>query len=243
MRWGIDADILLYSVGFASESDPVSFALRSFRSACTGIMNAVRADGAELYVTGDGNYRDSLGCDTYPYKGHRPSKKPKHYDAIKRYAIEELGAHLIEGEEADDRLSIAACQWGHGIATLDKDLYCVPGWHYNWSKGLLVNVSPEDADRFFYTQLLTGDPTDNIPGLFKRTGKKAMPKLLEPLQWMHEPAEMYAHVRRIYEEAYDSVGMCLDERDAVLDDWLLRQGRQLWMRREEGEMWEFPSDG
>ena len=78
MRWGIDADILLYSVGFASESDPVSFALRSFRSACTGIMNAVKADGAELYVTGDGNYRTPLGCDTYPYKGHRPSTKPKH---------------------------------------------------------------------------------------------------------------------------------------------------------------------
>jgi len=35
--------------------------------------------------------------------------------------------------------------------------------------------------------------------------------------------------------------MCVDEKEEILDDWLLRQGRQLWIRREPEQMWEFPS--
>jgi hypothetical protein len=58
---------------------------------------------------------------------------------------------------------------------------------------------------------------------------------------MYDSAEMYAYVRNVYAEAFDKVGMCVDEKEQILDDWLLRQGRQLWIRRQEGELWEFPS--
>jgi len=134
-----------------------------------------------------------------------------------------------------------AYQHGHGIATLDKDLYGVPGWHWNWRRKELFNVSPEDADRFFYKQLITGDATDNIPGLFRRLGQKATRTLLDPIEDMFDPAEMYAYVRDVYSQAFDKVGMCVDEKEEILDDWLLRQGRQLWIRREAGQMWEFPA--
>jgi hypothetical protein len=53
---------------------------------------------------------------------------------------------------------------------------------------------------------------------------------------------MYAYVRNVYAEAFDKVGMCVDEKEQILDDWLLRQGRQLWIRRQEGELWAFPVD-
>jgi len=102
-------------------------------------------------------------------------------------------------------------------------------------------ISPEDADRFFYKQMLTGDATDNIPGLFKRLGKKATKPLYEPLDTMDTPEEMYAHVRAIYSDAYDDVGMCLDEKEQVLDTWLMKTGRCLWIRRHQNEMWEFPN--
>ena len=238
MRWGVDGDILLYSVGFASKDDPVEYALKSIRSACESVMYDLNADSIEIYLTGSGNYRFGVAQD---YKGNRASEKPRHYAAIKEYMIEKLGALVITGEEADDALGIGAVQRGEGIATLDKDLDGIPGVHYNWKKKEVYWVSPEDADRFFYKQLLTGDSTDNIPGLFKMTGKKAMKATYEPLEYMDTPEEMYAHVRSIYSDAYDSIGMCLDEKEEVLDGWLLRIGRCLWIRREEGQMWEFPN--
>lgn len=242
MRWGVDGDIILYSVAFAAKDDPISFACRSARTACENIMRDLQADGCELYLTGDGNYRMELGCDAYPYKGNRKAEKPTHYAELKRYMVDTLGAEVVEGEEADDKMGWMACTQGHGIATLDKDLYGVPGWHWNWRKKELFNVSPEDADRFFYKQLITGDATDNIPGLFKRLGKKATKTVLDPLEDMTYAKDMYAYVRKVYEEAFDAVGMCLDEREQILDDWLLRQGRQLWIRREPQQMWSFPNE-
>ena len=240
MRWGLDGDIILYSVAFAAKDDPIAFACRSARSVCEQIMQQLGAEGAEIYLTGDGNYRLQYGCDTYPYKGTRKSEKPAHFAALKEYMIDSLGAELVQGEEADDKLGYMAYQHGYGIATLDKDLYGVPGWHWNWRRKELFNVSPEDADRFFYKQLLTGDATDNIPGLFRRLGQKATRTLLDPIEDMFEPAEMYAYVRDVYSQAFDKVGMCVDEKEQILDDWLLRQGRQLWIRREPEQMWEFP---
>ena len=240
MRWGLDGDIILYSVAFAAKDDPIAFACRSARSVCEQIMQELRAEGVEIYLTGDGNYRHEYACDTYPYKGNRKSDKPQHFTALKEYMIDSLGAVVVEGEEADDKLGYMACQHGHGIATLDKDLYGVPGWHWNWRRRELFHASPEDADRFFYKQLITGDATDNIPGLFKRLGQKATRKLLDPIEDMYDPAEMYAYVRNVYAEAFDKVGMCVDEKEQILDDWLLRQGRQLWIRRQEGELWAFP---
>ena len=240
MRWAVDGDVVLYSVCFAAKDDPFSFAARSVRVFLENLMATLNADGIDVYLTGEGNYRKELGCDAYPYKGTRKKEKPPHFYEMREYLIENLGAIEINGKEADDALATAACQLGHGIATIDKDLWGVPGWHYNWNKQEVSCVSPEAANRVFYTQLLSGDSSDNIPGLFKRLGKKVTKKVLEPLDWMTEPTEMYDYVYKVYSEAYDNVGMCLDDKVKVLDDWLLRQGRQLWMQRSDGEMWNAP---
>ena len=236
MRWGVDGDILLYSVAFAAKDDPVEYALKSIRTACESVMYDLNAEGIEIYLTGTGNYRFKVDTN---YKGNRASdEKPLHFHALKEYMVDKLGAIVINGEEADDAMGIAAVQKGYGIATLDKDLDGVPGLHYNWKKREVYWVSPENADRFFHKQLLTGDPTDNIPGLFRRLGKKALKATYEPLEEMDDPAEMYAHVRSIYSDAYDQVGMCLDEKEEVLDNWLRQSGRCLWIRRSEGELWD-----
>ena len=80
---------------------------------------------------------------------------------------------MVEGEEADDQLSIRCALKGDTIATIDKDLNNTAGWHYNWQKDDLYCVGKIEADRNFYRQLLVGDSTDNIPGLFRITGTKA----------------------------------------------------------------------
>ena len=238
--WGIDGDILLYEVGFASEDDPVEFACHSLRQRVQGVMDGCECKQAQLFLTGSTNFRNDLSDN---YKANRKDvDKPVHIDALREYAINTLDAIVSENEEADDLLGIHAVRDGWGIATLDKDLDGVPGWHYVW-KGKregIYHVREVDADRFFYTQMLTGDPTDNIPGLFKMTGVKALAKTKAPLLELDTPADMYAYVRSVYAEAYDKVGMCPDDKEEVLTNWLTRIGGQLWIRRAEGETYAPP---
>lgn len=240
--WGVDGDIICYSVGFASEDDPVSFALHSTRVMVQRILDDCGAKEGIVYLTGPTNYRNDYAHPDYPYKSNRKdARKPRHIKAIKEYLIEHMGAVVSENEEADDLLGIGAVQQGHGIATLDKDLNGIEGYHYNWKKGGVYMVSPESADTFFYKQMLTGDATDHIPGLFKMVGVKATQKVIEPLYELETPEEMHAYVRDVYLTGYDKVGMCPDDREAVVDTWLQHIGRCLWIRREAGEVWDAPS--
>ena len=226
--WGIDGDIVAYRVSYVAEKDG-----ETLEEACVGaqaslqsIINEVGKEGIIYLTDSKSNFRIAEASDAYPYKGNRKeSEKPTLLPDIKQWMI----------DEADDALSIAAYTKGHGIATIDKDLDGCPGWHYNWMKQKTYYLTEEEADRFFYTQMLTGDATDNIPGLMKRTGTKAMPKIKQPLQEMSDPAEMYAYVKQVYLDAVEEKGMASDDADVTR--WLLTQGRCLWMRREEGQMW------
>lgn len=238
--WGIDGDIIAYAVGFASNDDPVEEALLSTRSTIQAVMDGCECEYAQVYLSGKTNYRHEFSDS---YKANRSgTAKPVHFEAIRQCMIEEMDAIVSDGEEADDLLGIAAVQKGWGIASLDKDLKGVPGWHYIW-KGKDAGsffVTEEEADRFFYTQLITGDSTDNIQGLFNRTGKKAMPKVKDPLEAMTTPDEMYSYVYQVYADAVKEAKMSSDEDD--IKRWLLDQGRLLWIRRDEGQIWS-PPDG
>ena len=236
--WGIDADILVYAVGHAAGEDPLHFATHSFRERVNYIMEGCGCAKAQLFLSGKTNYRHDYCTD---YKANRSdAAKPHHADALREFAVDTLDAIVADNEEADDLLGIHAVRDGWGIATIDKDLKGVPGWHYSWQgkdEGIFY-VSEVEADRFFYTQLLTGDATDNIQGLFKRTGVKAMAKAKDPLQEMTDVVDMYAHVKQVYLDACASKHMLSDEGDVT--NWLTEQGRALWIRREVGQIWEPP---
>jgi DNA polymerase-1 len=85
-----------------------------------------------------------------------------------------MSGHAIasEGCEADDyvrtwALQARAAGIEYVICSIDKDLKCIPGTHYFMHKGKeqLVEIGEFEAEKFFYTQLLSGDPTDSIPGI------------------------------------------------------------------------------
>ena len=235
--WGIDGDIVAYRVASKAEKEGETLeeARAGVRVALQSIINECGEEG-HIYLTDSAsNFRIAEADPEYPYKGNRKdAPRPPLLDDIKQFMIDEYDAELQVGQEADDALSIGACTKGHGIATIDKDLDGCPGWHYNWMKETTYYVSEEEANRFFYTQLLTGDSTDNIPGLFKRCGKKVMAKVKAPLLEMTDVQEMYDYVHQVY---YDYSG----NECSTVDYWLLTQGRCLWMRREEGEIWTPPS--
>jgi len=237
----IDGDIIVYSVGFAGEGDPVAFVLDSVNRMIADIVKTCKADSYTVLLTGKGNYRKDIAT-IKPYKGNRKDAgKPALYDDIRDHILNHRNGELIEGEEADDQLGIRAVRDGHIIATLDKDLDTVPGDHYNWRKDTRYTVTEEEAMHFFYTQMLTGDTTDNIPSMFQMVGRRASKKIKEGLLECKTPAECYAYVYEQYAEGYDNVGMLPDEKDEVLTKWLTEIGQLLYIRQEEGEIWTPPT--
>jgi len=120
---------------------------------------------------GHENYRNDLLPE---YKGHRKTS-----DAIKCWkptiveAFHDLGAIGLKYIESDDACSILARKIGYDktvIISSDKDMIQVPTIHYNpYKKGEAtctsrwLNQTKEEAERFFWIQVLTGDPTD-MPG-------------------------------------------------------------------------------
>jgi DNA polymerase-1 len=236
----IDGDIIVYSVGFAGEGDPVAFVIDSVNRLIDSIIKSCNADSYSVLLTGKGNYRETTATIA-PYKGNRDgAHKPTLYADIRSHILNHRNGELIEGEEADDQLGIRATQHGHIIATLDKDLDTVAGTHYNWRKDVMYEVTETEAMHFFYTQLLTGDSTDNIPGMFKMVGRRALKKIKEGLLECTTPYDCYQYVYNQYAEGYDAVGMCLDEKDVVLTKWLTEIGQLLYIRKRDGEVWTPP---
>lgn len=121
------------------------------------------------------------------------------------------------------------------ICSQDKDLNMVPGWHYN-DKGGLYFVEVLKGLKNFYTQMLTGDAIDNIPGLYKLTGKKVFKRIKDDLQSCNTEEELYSYVRTCYMEAFKC-----DPNNTDIDLLLTELGRLLWMRQYESQLWVYPN--
>ncbi len=210
-----------------------------------------------LYLTGKGNFREAI-AKRKPYKGTRKEEgKPWHYANIWAYLQVKWSAIIVEGMEADDAMCIeqtTALKEGRDtvICTRDKDLRQCDGWTFSWELGNQPqfgptfvegygNISLSDdnkklrgvGEKFFYAQLIMGDPVDNIPGLPKH-GPKAAFDVVGNTQTREEGFKAVL-------EAYRAIYGDLAEAE------LLEQGQLLWMVREldeEGKavMWKFPDE-
>ena len=142
--------------------------------------------------------------------------------------------------EADDYCSIRARESKYAvIATIDKDLDSVPGWHYNYQKKRYYHVSAEDADDMEWIQTLTGDSTDNIPGIH-RLGPVAAGKfvrswrklgLSDSEKWA-KVVELYEAARQRYPERYPKVSSA--------EELALEQTRLVRLLRTPGVLWTPP---
>lgn len=222
----IDSDIIAYRCGFACKDESLKTALRTTDKFVEDVI--VFADHADffydewrLFLTGKNNFRYEVAI-THPYKGNRTQPKPPHLQEIRKHLVGKWGALVCDGQEADDAIAIEATKLGDDsiMATVDKDFNQVPGWHYNFIKREHYYVDEAEGTRFFYTQLLTGDSTDNIFGL-ERVGPKKAAKILEDCT---NEEEMYTACL----EAYGDFKR------------LLENARLLWLRRKRNEMWEPP---
>jgi 5'-3' exonuclease len=177
----IDADILIYRFGFASNNDSEDVAIRTMAHFLENLImiDLPLCTQWSLHLTGKNNFRHDVAV-TAPYKGNRKSEKPKHYHLLREYLVYAWDAVIWDGFEADDAIAIEATELnGEGvIVSLDKDLDQVVGWHYNFVKDNLYYINQQTASFNFYKQFLTGDAVDNIKGVHGIGPKKAE-KLLE----------------------------------------------------------------
>lgn len=160
------------------------------------------------------NFRNSVAVTPGPrgpgYKAGRPPR-PLNYQPVRDYMIEHWDATEIDGYEADDALGIYQTETSIA-AHIDKDISMVPGNHINWVT-MEQYYCPEgigtlDLDgrkligrghKFFFAQLLTGDNTDNIPGVGGFGSVKAY-KLLQDNSLTHK--DCMAIVRDVYEDKH-----------------------------------------
>lgn len=240
----IDADVLVYECGFAAETGwkgegapPFDYAAQQLDSRIANICAMVEAtEQPILFLTGKGNFRYHI-AKRQKYKD-RAGNKPFHYKNLIAYIKGKYDYRITEGLEADDLMAIEQTSRPDEtiICTRDKDLRAVPGWHYGWELGNQPQFGPErvegvgritlSRDRksikgvgilFFYSQLLTGDKVDSIPGLEGCGPVKAH----EVLKDCTTSQEALRGVYKAYKEKY---GM-----DAYAE--MLEQGRLLWMTR------------
>lgn len=223
MKALVDADILVYRFGFASEGDPAEFALARLSEFLDNLYVNLPVDEVEGYLTGRNNFRNEIAV-TAPYKGTRKADKPYHFQLLREYMQKSWGFIEIEGMEADDKLGIEAYKHAEDetiIVTIDKDLDMIRGNHYNFVKEEQYVITEEQGIRNFYLQMLTGDKVDNIIGL-TGIGPVKSKKMLADCK---TEKEMYDIVLKAYDNNLDRV---------------IENGRLLWILREEGQVWQPP---
>ena len=96
----------------------------------------------------------------------------------------------------------------------------IPGNHYSFVKKQFHTVEYIDGVRQLYLQMLIGDASDNIRGV-EKIGPVKAGKLLNHI---NNEKEMFDIVRALYND----------------DDRLLKNGKLLYIRREDNEVWQFP---
>lgn len=218
----IDGDILTYRIGFSCNDEDFGIARHRLGETIEIICEELGTEEFELFITGKENFRNEYAV-TAPYKGNRSGAKPVHYDTLREYMVE-IGAVLVEGQEADDAIAIRATELGMEeafIVSIDKDFDQVEGWHYNFVKKQQYYISKTQGLLNFYMQFLTGDRIDNIIGV-KGIGAVRAKKLLEGKT-----------EREMYEICVDKLGS--EER-------AIENGILLWLRRYDGEIWTPPEE-
>jgi hypothetical protein len=216
------------------DAEPVENVLHSTKHMVQEILAETGVDKYRVFLTGKTNYRDAIAKQR-PYKGNRDKlTRPVHYDAIREYLVKYWKAEIVEGEEADDRISILARTSEYTdsvIASIDKDLDQIPGKHYDFVKRVHYNVSDEEAERCFYRQCLSGDAVDNIPGCYKLGYAKADALLSATAKDDWWPAIVEA-----YEKSKEWPGC--PYKDIPADEVALETAQLVRLRTYPGEIWQ-----
>lgn len=232
----IDGDILVYRTGYTvNEEGQEGLARARMNETIQRILDEVAAKNFTIFLSDSkSNFRLKL----FPaYKANRKQPKPIHYEYLINVLLKDWKAKVAFDEEADDALGINQ-KTDHStcICSIDKDLLQIPGLHYNWVNNKSQAITELGGLKRFYSQLLTGDSTDNVciatslscPGI----GPVKADALLEGCT---SEEEMFQTVCKAY---YKSLHKELSV--GAIEERILLTGQLLRIRRTIGDVWTFP---
>lgn len=234
----IDADLVLFRVGFTTENDAEWIARARANEMIEGILLDTQASEFECWLSDarENTFRWQLWNG---YKANRVKPKPVHYDFIKELLITEWDTRIAHGMEADDALGIGqrynpdilSSSKKTVICSIDKDLMQIPGLHYNFVKKEWSEVTPIEGERSFYRSILVGDVSDNIKGcrgIGPVKAHKAIDELFDRSDYLEAIFTLYLQqeVEKTTEEILQHI---------------LLAGRLLKIKQEQEEqLWSFP---
>jgi len=205
------------------EVEPLKNSIHVMGLVMDKIANVLKPDVMVPYLSGESNFRYDIAT-IKPYKGNRLEQhKPKHYQALRDFAVNKLGAVVTENMEADDALAIDQTRYNPDccIVSNDKDMLQVPGQHYDWVKEEHHNISVAGGIKKLYVQIIAGDSTDNIQGVPGLGTKKAEDRILHCMN----RAELDQAVYDAYCGDYDAA---------------LENARLVYVLRSDDDMFDFP---
>jgi DNA polymerase-1 len=243
----VDGDMIAYWAG-GGEDMPIDVSRRIAANKIEAMREYAGAASVVLHLTAASSTKaDRFMIATQkPYQGQRKSgRKPKNWGYLREWMEAYTGpafrVKLWATREADDGLAFFAYHYNgqHVIATKDKDMRMLPGWHIDWDTMELffvpmhafdvVHKEKQYGHKWFWLQMLQGDTADNIPGLPKwggvPCGEVKASKLLDGVE--------------TNDAAFDIVSMGYDLHYA--DGWqdaMLEQALLLWLRTDRHATFE-----
>lgn len=237
----IDGDIILYSVCFPKKQTEEDIKLKGNQLDRTleDVINELNNYLIEILInTNCIYYKGFLSGKSFrkdiatikEYKANRTQEKPKYFNEVKKYLIEQWGFYQ-DNElfyEADDLIAswnkvYLEKGWNSIIITIDKDMDQLVGTHYNPRKKEFYNISEGQANYLLWHQIITGDPTDNIKGI-EGIGKIGATKILQnKLDHEYKLATIEVYISKYglknginnFTENFNLVYLCNDYLDKI----------------------------
>ena len=184
----IDADIVWHRAAFSGEWE-YTFADQTVRHADSdavsdifhvligNILQHTDSNRFLLCWSSPTNYRNDVYLD---YKKNRKTARRPVVDRELMWTIKHRYPSIeVNHLEADDLMGLLSSD-DTIIASDDKDLLTIPGLHFKPRKADegIFSVSPDEAHKMWFTQILQGDSTDGYKGIPGVGPKKAF-KILE----------------------------------------------------------------
>jgi DNA polymerase-1 len=237
----IDGDILAYWAG-GKEDTSVGVSRTIALNKIAQMQEYSGAERVVVHLTAASSTKGDrfIIATVKPYQGQRKSgSKPKNWaylrEWLETYSGPAFRVKTWATREADDGLAAMAyhSKGNLVIATKDKDMRMLPGWHLDWDTLAMVHVPVGTYDlvhdgkqygiKWFWLQMLQGDTADNIPGLPMYNGKPVGPKTAENM--LHLAEDRYTAQGRVelaYQQYYGDGWV-----DALVEQALL-----LWLRND-----------
>ena len=118
----IDGDVLRYSIGAACQkmvtddygeqqlvTEPDYIWKHTVDKMISNILVNTKSESCKVYLTGKGNFREEIAKKKGYKENRKDLQKPLLYDDISTHLVDDWGAIVVNGMEADDAMAIEQC--------------------------------------------------------------------------------------------------------------------------------------